>query len=745
MSTAVALLFLHLAVSVLAAEGKSPWQTLDGNAPLVVARGGFSGMFPDSSIFAFNLAVQLSVSNVILWCDVQLTKDEVGVCFPDLTMDNSSSLAAAENLKQNTYDVNGDPVSGHFFIDATFNDLANVTLIRGILSRTNQFDGLYPIMTVGAVFQEANPPGFWLNIEHAAFYSQHHLSMRSFVLAASKSLVISHISSPEVKFLQDIGKPFAATKIKLIFRFMSIDAIEPSTNQSYGSLLSNLTFIKTFASGILVPKNYIWPVDESLYLEPHTAIVSDAHKAGLQIFAKDFANDFLFAYNYSYDPVMEYLSFIDNGEFCVDGVLTDFPITPSEAIDCFARTGKNATGQVTPLIISHNGASGDYPGCTDVAYTNAISDGADIIDCNVQISNDKVPFCLSSIDLTLSTTIVQTVYNDLTSNIPQLQSNDGIFSFRLNWSQIQALKPQISTFPEYTLVRNPKYKNAGKLISLLDFLTLAQKSTSLSGVLISVENAFYLAEKQGLSVTDAVLDALSKAGYNNKTTKKVMIQSTDSSVLTKFKRRNFELVYSINERISDILNSTAKDIKMFADSVLVTKKSVCATDTEDFTVRETNIVPLLQSFGFQVYVQLFRNEFVFQDWDFFDDPIVEINEFAYGAGVNGIVTEFPQTAALYRKSKCLTMKNPPVFAGVVPPGGWLSFLNPALTPPVGAPAPILTVSDVSEPALSPVTEILEAPAPSNPTASSPKKASSSHPLTNSLSWLTMVAAGLFLL
>ncbi|KAL9274765.1 Glycerophosphodiester phosphodiesterase GDPDL4-like protein [Drosera capensis] len=741
MSTVVALLFLHLAVSVLAAEGKSPWKTLDGNEPLVVARGGFSGMFPDSSIPAFILAVQLSVSNVILWCDVQLTKDGVGVCFPDLTMENSSSLLAVEKLKQNTYDVNGAPVSGHFFIDATFDDLANVPLIRGIASRTIVFDRLYPIMTVGAVFKEAMPPGFWLNIEHAAFYSQHHLSMRSFVLAASKSLVISHISSPEVKFLQDIAKQFAATKIKLIFRFMSIDAIEPSTNQSYFSLLSNLTFIKTFASGILVPKNYIWPVDESLYLEPHTSIVSDAHKAGLQIFAKDFANDFIFAYNYSYNPVMEYLSFIDNGEFCVDGVLTDFPITPSEAIVCFAHIGKNATGQATPLIISHNGASGDYPGCTDVAYTNAITDGADIIDCNVQISNDKVPFCLSSIDLTQSTTIVQTVYNDLTSNIPQLQSHTGIFSFRLNWSQIQALKPQISNpFPDYTVVRNPKYKNAGKLISLLDFLTLAQKSTSLSGVLISVENAFYLAEKQGLSVTDAVLDALNKAGYNNKTTKKVMIQSSDSSVLTKFKRRNFELVYNIDEKISDILNSTAEDIKKFADSVLVTKKSVYATDTTGFMVRGTNIVPLLQSFGFQVYVQVFRNEFVSQDWDFFADPIVEINEFAYAAGVNGIVTEFPQTAALYRKSRCLTMKNPPVFAGAVPPGGLLSVLNPASLPPVGAPAPILTVSDVSEPALSPVTEIVEAP-----TASSPKKASSSHPLTNSLSWLTLVAAGLFLL
>lgn len=57
----------------------------------------------------------------------------------------------------------------------------------------------------------------------------------------------------------------------------------------------------------------------------------DAHNQGLEIYASDFANDASIAYNYSYDPVSEYLSFIDNGVFSVDGVLTDFPITPSEA------------------------------------------------------------------------------------------------------------------------------------------------------------------------------------------------------------------------------------------------------------------------------------------------------------------------------------------------------------------------------------------------------------------------------
>lgn len=169
-------------------------------------------------------------------------------------------------------------------------------------------------------------------LQHDAFYSQHNLSMRSFVLAVSRRLHVSYISSPEAGFLRSITKRFNPKTTKLVFRFLNQEDTDPSTNQTYGSFLKNLTFIKTFASGILVPKGYIWPVDASLYLQPHTSLVSDAHKAGLEVFAADFSNDIVISYNYSFDPLAESLQFIDNGEFTVDGVLTDFPLTPSAAI-----------------------------------------------------------------------------------------------------------------------------------------------------------------------------------------------------------------------------------------------------------------------------------------------------------------------------------------------------------------------------------------------------------------------------
>lgn len=145
-------------------------------------------------------------------------------------------------------------------------------------------------------------------------------------------MVIDYISSPEIAFLKSLSGKLRSGKTKLIFRFLEVDDVEPSAKQTYKALLNDLSTIKSFASGILVPKSYIWPVNKDQYLEPHTSLVTDAHNLGLEVYASNFANDMPASYNYSFDPTAEYLQFIDNSNFSVDGVLTDFPSTASEAV-----------------------------------------------------------------------------------------------------------------------------------------------------------------------------------------------------------------------------------------------------------------------------------------------------------------------------------------------------------------------------------------------------------------------------
>lgn len=96
-------------------------------------------------------------------------------------------------------------------------------------------------------------------------------------------------------------------------------------------------------------------------------------------------------------------------------------------------------------------------------------------------------------------------------------------------------------------------------------------------------------------MTDAVIDALSKAGYDKPGSQKVYIQSTNSSVLLKFKEKTkYELVYQIDESVGDATNAAAEDIKTFASSVVINKDSVFPKNA-GFVTTQTNIVEKLQA------------------------------------------------------------------------------------------------------------------------------------------------------
>ncbi|KAH0706610.1 hypothetical protein KY289_011686 [Solanum tuberosum] len=465
-------LVLLFAIDVAGQKFQTKYQTLSGDAPLVIARGGFSGLFPDSSYAAYIMAMDTSLSSVIIWCDVQLTKDGVGVCFPDLKLDNASDIDIYYKNKKSEYLVNGVSTQGWFSIDFNFNDLAPV-------------------------------------------------------------------------------------------------------------------------------------------------------------------------------------------------------------IYCFAHLNKNDKPQEKLLIITSEGASGDYPGCTDMAYIKAVSDGADVLDCPVQMTKDGIPFCLGSINLVDKITFLQLPFSNLSNTVPGLNITIEIFTFNFNWDEIQSLES----------------RNDGNFVSLVDFLTYAKSATTLSGVMISIENAAYLAN-HGLGVIAAVLEALRNTGYNNQTAKKVMIQSKDSSVLKEFEKSRYELVYMIDDNIRDIESSTISEIKSFASSVILTKNSVFRTE-DDFLVGKTDVVQKLHSSNLSVYVQCFNNEFVSQAWDFFSDSSVGINNYFVGAGIDGVITDFPRTAATYRSNPVET-------------GGLLQFMARQLLPPAETPNPILSENDVVEPPLPPVAKITPA-------------------------------------
>lgn len=302
------------------------WPTLSGNEPLVIARGGFSGLFPEGSEEAIGMSKDIST----FLCNLQLTKDAGAYCVTGINLDNSTTIALFDP-KEKTYNINGRDVQGHFSLDYTSAQIdQNVSMNQAIFSRPNFYDGVSPVLNVDALLSDKSAPRFWLNVQNEAFYTQHGLKVVDNVLEILRVYPIDFVSSPEIGFLKSInGKSNKATKV--IFQLLNAIDVEPTTRQPYGTIVKDLATIKSFASGIMVPKEYIWPVKPDKYLGLPTTLVADAHKLGLEVYASGFANDVFSSYNYSYDPTTEYLQFIDKGA-SVDGVVTDFPATAANAI-----------------------------------------------------------------------------------------------------------------------------------------------------------------------------------------------------------------------------------------------------------------------------------------------------------------------------------------------------------------------------------------------------------------------------
>jgi glycerophosphoryl diester phosphodiesterase len=169
-----------------------------------------------------------------------------------------------------------------------------------------------------------------------------------------------------------------------------------------------------------------------------------------------------------------------------------------------------------------------------------------------------------------------------------------------------------------------------------------------------LQNAAFLVNSLGIDIVDSVTTALSAAGFNNHPTKEVLIQSKDSTVLVKLKQQKTKckLVYTLPSGIGDVSSSSLKDIKKFAEAVVVDSKSVF-TLSSDFIIRQNSLVQDLQSAGLALYAEVFRNEFVAQPLDFFGDETVEINYYVQSFNLSGIITDFPKTVRRYKSKSHL--------------------------------------------------------------------------------------------
>ncbi|MBC7923510.1 MAG: glycerophosphodiester phosphodiesterase [Ferruginibacter sp.] len=351
-----------------------------------------------------------------------------------------------------------------------------------------------------------------------------------------------------------------------------------------------------------------------------------------------------------------------------------------------------------PLVIGHRGASGYLPEHTLASYKLAIDQGADYIEPDVVLTKDLVLVCRHEPVLSGTTNVAQ---------LPQFadrkttKSIDGVsyddwFASDFTLAEIKTLKAK-QAFAE----RPQQYNDLYSIPTFAEVIELAKTQAQIRGRVVGIypetkHPTFH--EDLGLPITDKVLEALTKAGWNNKQAP-VFVQSFEVANLQYIRRKStVKLVqlfdaYDVDKNGNLVMeapngqpydfvvagdprtyNDLATDqgldfIKTYANGIGPWKPFIqpytftdaandgAADDINgdgqvndaDFTkLPATTLIRRAHQRGLVVHAYTFRNESRRLLSDYQNDPGAEYKNF-YGLGIDGVFTDFPDAAVAARR------------------------------------------------------------------------------------------------
>lgn len=143
-----------LAAAALLSSAALPalaWNTLDGQAPIVIAHRGASGYLPEHTLAAYAKAIELGANYIEP--DLVMTKDGVLVARHEPTIGattNVASIAAFADRKR-TKTVDGVTSSDWYVEDFTLAELKTLRAVQPRANRPQEFNGQFEIPTLDEV------------------------------------------------------------------------------------------------------------------------------------------------------------------------------------------------------------------------------------------------------------------------------------------------------------------------------------------------------------------------------------------------------------------------------------------------------------------------------------------------------------------------------------------------------------------------------------------------------------------
>ena len=295
------------------------WNSLSGQAPLVIAHRGASGVLPEHSLAAYERAIEMGAD--FIEPDLVITKDGVLVARHDRYLSGSTDVSDRPEFADRKTVKAGHDDPDWFVEDFTLEEIKTLKARQPREGRSKDFDDQYDIPTFDEVLELiqnssnelGRPIGVYPETKHPAALAALGLSHDAPLLASLKKYGFHDASDPvfiQSFELENLERLKDLTSIRLIFLTDKVPDFEQIAKTAHG-----------------IGPYKILLIDEA---GNSTDFIQDAHKAGLEVHPWTFRDD-------DKNPAFEDIDAELKAYYAlgVDGVFSDFPDTALRVRDSF--------------------------------------------------------------------------------------------------------------------------------------------------------------------------------------------------------------------------------------------------------------------------------------------------------------------------------------------------------------------------------------------------------------------------
>eukprot|EP00918_Siedleckia_nematoides_P052105 GHVU01113873.1.p1 GENE.GHVU01113873.1~~GHVU01113873.1.p1 ORF type:complete len:502 (+),score=63.90 GHVU01113873.1:378-1883(+) len=174
-----------------------------------------------------------------------------------------------------------------------------------------------------------------------------------------------------------------------------------------------------------------------------------------------------------------------------------------------------------PIVIAHRGSrgsSGDMVESTKSAYWKGCSDGADYLECDLQLTRDGIGVCSHDAVIDRTTDLRESALVPARTRTDFLdgQKIEGNFLVDFDWEELRQI-PAVRRGNVQRPPRREAQEEADRVASFAEFVSIAQECSELQGrpvgIYVELKHPSWYMYRRGADVAQVLLEELDKGGY----------------------------------------------------------------------------------------------------------------------------------------------------------------------------------------------------------------------------------------